>query len=231
MKDLLEIVRLHDYYDAIVVEGYDGVGKGKILEEISKSLGVTPYRPDYNLWQKYDHRQIDRWKISGFFWDVFSHFGKGPLQIMLFDRGVISGAVYNNDPNIAKDYKKLLRNMRVFHILVVCDKEDYIKFLKSRFPDIDEFRAEFMWEDCSNYEKRYREYFELSGVEYVIYKNKFDDSLSEDLATKCAGCGHYNYGICRHPKKNCEVDPNSPRCEYSNDAEVQDEIGTEMCSM
>ena len=56
-----------EHYDAIVVEGADGVGKGRILNMLQDKLGVTPYRPDYNLWQLYDHRQKDRWKVSGFF--------------------------------------------------------------------------------------------------------------------------------------------------------------------
>ena len=122
-KELLEYITSHSSLDAIVVEGYDGVGKGRVLNVLANYYQVVPYRPDYNLWQKYDHRKIDRWKVSGFFWDVYSHFNQGRRNFsapMLFDRGVISGAVYNKDDNIARDYKKLLRDMRVLHILVTC---------------------------------------------------------------------------------------------------------------
>lgn len=226
-KELLEFLK-DKYMDAIVVEGYDGVGKGRVLNLLSKVYSVTPYRPDYNLWQKYDHRQKDRWKISGFFWDVYSHFTNihlTPMTPMLFDRGVMSGAVYSMDDHIsesiAKDYKTLLRDRDVLHILVVCDKEDFRKFQEIRSfylnKDIDG-----LWEDYEEYTERYRKYFKLAGVKVVEYQNKYSSEDASSLLTTCSGCGHYSYGICRHPSINSKVDPSQLRCSLSNDKESQD---------
>lgn len=214
--------------DAIVVEGYDGVGKGRLLNSLSEIFGVTPYRPDYNLWQLYDHRRIDRWKVSGFFWDVYSHFMKdknikGPP--MLFDRGVISGAVYNGDITIAENYKTLLRDMRVLHILVCCKEEDYHRFSRMRTSnDVD---IDFEWKRYLSYTARYRECLEAAGVDYITYYNVYDAKDAEKLSRTCAGCGHYNYGYCRHPDINSIVEFNQTRCELYNEEEVQD-IDTEM---
>ena len=59
-QELLErLTTLPKNYDAVVVEGYDGVGKGKVLNLLSEFYNVEPYRPDYNLWQKYDLRPQD----------------------------------------------------------------------------------------------------------------------------------------------------------------------------
>ena len=227
-EGLINYIMLHNplNLDAIVVEGYDGVGKGKVLSMLSEYYSVSPYRPDYNLWQQFDHKQSDRWKISGFFWDVYSHFwdkSRGYRRPMLFDRGVISGAVYNHDKRIAETYKSLLKNMRVLHVLVCCSKEDYFKFQEVRGLSLSKDEKEDLWNNCRDFTKDYVKYFKLAGVEYVIYCNKFNENESIDLSTTCKGCGHYNYGICRHPDINKEVDPSDLRCELSIDPETQDE--------
>lgn len=209
-------------YDAIVVEGYDGVGKGRVLEKISELIGVVPYRPDYNLWQKYDHRLTDRWKVSGFFWDVFSHFDFIPRKPMLFDRGVISGAVYAEDKRIVKDYKTLLRDMRVLHILVTCSESDYEKYQELRGSRLADYSV------YEEYTQRYKEYLEDAGVIYTIYENKYDEGIAAEVADTCAGCGHYSYGDCRHPDINSKVDGHRKRCEKSKDKEVQDRHDAEM---
>lgn len=64
-KELLDYITYYGPLDAIVVEGYDGVGKGRVLNLLSELFSVIPYRPDYNLWQRHDHRYKDRWKVSG----------------------------------------------------------------------------------------------------------------------------------------------------------------------
>jgi len=66
-KELLSYISSQGKLDAIVVEGYDGVGKGRVLNMLSVFYSKIPYRPDYNLWQKHGLEQPDRWKISGFF--------------------------------------------------------------------------------------------------------------------------------------------------------------------
>ena len=221
-KELISYVT-RNKYDAIVVEGYDGVGKGRVLNIISKILGVIPYRPDYNLWQQYDHRQIDRWKVSGFFWDVFSHFNMTTEKPMLFDRGVISGAVYNKDYTIADNYPKLLKDMKVLHILVTCSEEDYYMFARVRGSV-----EKLSYEECSTYTREYIKCLSRADVEYVIYLNQYNESEVDVLKYTCAGCGHYSYGICRHPIINKEVDPNNSRCSLSEDKEVQDQYDPEM---
>lgn len=229
-KELLKYVADYGAVDAIVVEGFDGVGKGYVLEFLSNMLHIVPYRPDYNLWNSHDHRICDRWKISGFFWDVYSHFQKGhrwSQAPMLFDRGVISGAVYNNDINIAKDYSKMIRGMRLLHILVTCSEEDYVAFSKIRNSqsELEDYSV------CEEYTKKYIESLEVSGVDYIIYKNCFSEDECERLRGTCSGCGHYSYGFCRHPIRNCRVDGYHPRCEYSTEKEVQDIDGNEVYSL
>lgn len=231
--DLLNYVDQRENLDAIVVEGYDGVGKGRVLESLSQHLGVVPYRPDYNLWQKYDHRNIDRWKVSGFFWDIYSHFYKaGEGKILLFDRGILSGSVYNNDARIAKDYKTLLRDMRVLHVLVTCDKSDYYEFQKIRGIHLTEI--DYEWLKYLEYTQRYKEAISISDVDCIEYVNHYDKSIRYNMETTCAGCGHYNYGWCRHPDIDKEVDKTQERCMYSNDKETQDrrvEDASEMHSL
>lgn len=226
--ELIEKIEEMMPLDAIVVEGYDGVGKGRILEVLSEHLGVKPYRPDYNLWQQFDHRKEDRWKISGFFWDVFSHFhdssGSGAL---LFDRGVLSGAVYNRDMNIAKHYKEMLRDMKVLHILVECSEEDYIRYHLLRNPEnnLEDLQKEY--NKYLYFTALYHKAIEVSGVDYIVYENQYDINLATDRAKKCKGCGHYAHGWCRHPAINHQVDAENKRCVLSKDKEVQD-IDSEM---
>lgn len=224
IEDLMNKIKTEykEPFDAIVVEGYDGVGKGRILNKLSEYYGITPYRPDYNLWQMFDHRNIDRWKISGFFWDVYSHFNNSSGSMsMLFDRGVISGAVYNDDMTIALHYKEMLRDMRVLHILVTCNAEDYKKFYKARNPEYSE--SQFL-EDCNKYVEytdRYIEALEMAEVDYIIYVNEYEDDVDNNL---CKTCGHYSYGVCRHPHINDFVCGDNKRCELSKDKEVQDRL-------
>ena len=212
-------------YDAIVVEGYDNVGKGRVLNILSKALDVVPYRPDYNLWQKYDHRPQDRWKVSAFFWDIYSHFNL-PIVVgypMLFDRGVLSGAVYNNDMRIAQDYLTIIRGKKILHVLVQCSREDYIHFYLERNPTGHSIAgAELTYSKYLEFNKRYEEAIEESHVDYIIYLNQYDPRIATHIKDTCEGCGHYAYGWCRHPQINKEVESSSKRCGLSNDMEVQD---------
>lgn len=219
-KDLLLVMDSCKCYDAIVVEGYDGVGKGRVLSLLSSMFGVVPYRPDYNLWLQHDHRYKDRWKVSGFFWDVYSHFKLQSTFPLLFDRGVISGAVYNNDLTIARDYNRMLRDNRVMHLLVVCDYDDYKQFQAVR--GIDSSDIDVQWEKYKLYTERYIEAFNVSGVEYLEYKNTYNPELATTLMNTCEGCGHYSYGYCNHPAMRCKIDKDHQRCFLSAELEVQD---------
>lgn len=225
-----DYIREKGHLDAIVVEGYDGVGKGRILSELSTVLGVTPYRPDYNLWQSHELKKTDRWKISGYFWDIYSHFNTSSDKVLLFDRGILSGAVYNDDISIAYHYKDITRDMKILNILVTCDTESYIKFQKLRNPEIDEDTIKVEYLAYREYTDRYLKVFKIAGADYIVFHNKFDSSIAEDTSDKCKGCGHYNHGWCRHPVMNCIVDENNKRCNLANTKEVQD-IDTEMYSL
>lgn len=217
-----------DPIDAIVVEGYDGVGKGTILNYLSEYFRVVPYRPDYNKWLNFDIRPQDRWKISGFFWDILSHFKKhlnDSSKVMLFDRGVLSGAVYNNDMSIADLYKDLIKGLNVLHIYVTCSPEDYTKFMKVRNPGITEDEIKTELTKFSEYEQRYFEAFNRLGkyCRYITYQNHYDKYYAQESAKTCAGCGHYSYGYCQHPDTpGIQVDGNSVRCNKSQDKETQD---------
>ena len=66
-------------------------------------------------------------------------------------------------------------------------------------------------------------------MEYWIYENHYDKSISDELSKTCEGCGHYSYGYCRHPDIDSVVDPHQDRCKLSQDKEVQDsEYANEM---
>ena len=229
-SDLLSYVNSEEF-DGIVVEGYDGVGKGKILTSLSKNYKVTPYRPDYNFWQNFDLRKTDRWKISAFFWDVFNHFQLDrPNHPLLFDRGILSGAVYNCDEEIAQAYKSVLRGRRVLHILVICDHDSYKNFQLIRNPTLEDGDINYMYNECLDYTQSYMHNLDISGVEWVIYKNIYSAEDAETYKKTCSGCGHYNGGVCRNPRFNCPVPADQPRCEYSAEREVQD-YDTEMHSL
>lgn len=229
--NLIEFINLLDPKpEAIIVEGYDGVGKGRVLNVLSKTLSAIPYRPDYNLWQKYDHRAVDRWKVSGFFWEIYNHFctnsnSKIEFPIMLFDRGVISGAVYNHDYNIAADYRKLIKGRNILHVLVTCSREDYNKFSIIRGSVESD-----SYEKCLEYTGEFLKCLEIAEASYVIYHNHYSSVISAMTENTCEGCGHFSFGWCRHPVLNCKADPNSLRCDLSVEREVQD-IDPEMQRM
>lgn len=212
-----------NHYDAIVIEGYDGVGKSKVLQELSQLSIVTPYRPDYNLWQKYGLAPTDRWKISGYFWDIYSHFFRSEDNhpLMLFDRGVVSGAVYNNDIRILEDYHLMHRDIRILTILVTCDLSDYSTFCVSRNPSITHEEILSGYRNVQEYTKRYITMMDTVGIDYVSYHNTYDKDFSET----CGGCGHYNYGICMNSESGRYfVNMDDDRCQVSNMKEVQDTI-------
>lgn len=229
-SELEYILECHQGMDAIVVEGYDGVGKGTVLNYLSEYLKVVPYRPDYNKWLNFDIRPQDRWKISGFFWDILSHF-KNPLddssKVMLFDRGVLSGAVYNNDMSIADLYKDLIKDLKVLHIYVTCSPEDYTKFMMVRNPGITEDEIKTELTKFSEYEQRYFEAFNRLGIDcrYITYQNHYDKYYAQLSAKTCSGCGHYSYGYCQHPDTpGIQVSCYSVRCDKSQDKETQDRM-------
>ena len=232
---LESIIELTDYmnrysthYNAIIVEGYDGVGKGRVLNRLSECYDVIPYRPDYKFWDQFGLNREDRWKISGYFWDIFSSFYPHLVvnRPMLFDRGVISGIVYNEDERLLKCYKEhLLRDEvhLVIHVYVTCTEEDYIKFLEARNPTISDIEKADELMKFKKYDKDYKRVLKESGINYVVFMNYFDKSIYKKSQECCLGCGHYCYGKCMHPDNYMnQVDKYTPRCSRSTDPEVQD---------
>lgn len=204
----------------IVLEGYNAVGKGRLIEQITEVFNYRVYRPDYSGWIRKLPREY-RWCIFSSFMEIVSSTNTSSATPILFDRGIFSGIVYNKDYQLAEYYPSIVKDSRVLHILVTCSREDYDKFLKVRNSS-----KELSYEDYLDYTKRYRKAFQLAGADYIEYVNTFDEGLHyEDT---CAGCSHYTSynNKCGNPiaiqNGIRNVSPNRKRCKYSVEREVQD---------
>lgn len=219
IKDLKSAI-LRYKPDVIVMEGYNAVGKGLVTEQLLETMNYKVYRPDYNSWVQRLPREY-RWVIFSSVFDVLSNLGEEFSNVVLFDRGIFSGIVYNNDMSLTEYYKSIIKNFRVLHILVTCSEEDYNKFLKVRNAS-----KELNYENYAEYTERYIKAFQLAGADYIEYENIFMDTLN--YQDTCAGCGHYTShdNRCHNPIaiKNGihNVSHDRVRCEYSSQREVQD---------
>lgn len=205
--------------DIIVVEGYNGVGKSRVLESLQEYYNVGVYRPAYNGWTNALPKHY-RWSIFASFVDVINslHLTNFEGPPLLFDRGFFS-AIYN-DVDLIKYYKDIIKDLKVLQILVTCDEESYYKFLSVR-----DSKKTLSYEDCSKFTEEYRKAFSSVSATYVEFLNSYDESIGKIHASTCRGCGHYNIGdsCCKHPAQmNKEVSPHDPRCSLSKDKEVQD---------
>lgn len=204
----------------IVLEGYNAVGKGRLIEQITNTFNYRVYRPNYTGWVSRVPREY-RWCVFSSFMEIISSTGNNPELPILFDRGFFSGVVYNKDYLLAESYHSIVKNCRVLHILVTCSEEDYAKFLKVRNSN-----KELSYNDYLEYTRRYRKAFQIAGADYIEYENSFDDSLNYE--NTCAGCSHYTSynNTCSNPlaiKSGIyNVSPNRKRCEYTSEMEVQD---------
>lgn len=203
----------------IVVEGYNGVGKSRVLEFLSSKYGTGIYRPSYDNWAKLLPASY-RWAIFASFVDVVKQlrleFQTPPL---LFDRGFFSGVVYN-DPNLADYYKSVAGDLNILHILVTCSEDSYSKFLSVRSSDKD-----LKYEDCFRVTGAYRSAMSRAGAHFVEFLNIYDEKIGRNHQDTCRGCSHYNIGdsCCKNPVyQNKRVSPDTPRCENSAMREVQD---------
>lgn len=217
-SDILSYLKDYPRYKVIIVEGYDGVGKGYLLQYLCNKLCChAPYRPDYKFWQgNYNLPPTDRWKINAYFLNILSCLDINLSERVLFDRGMLSGAVYNHDKSIAENFKEITQNNpNILHILVECSAKSYKKFFYSRshrLPTKEELQK------FKSYSIAYRETLDISGTDYIIYNNYYKDHTDT-----CSNCGHYSYGFCMHPQRYKEpVLHLSSRCKLTYDKEVQD---------
>lgn len=208
---------VHGGYDMIVVEGYDGVGKGKVIQELHERLGYPVYRPNYTFWMHHELPKKFRWMINASYLDILNSSGITPDPI-IFDRGFLSGIVYN-DLSLRNDHELLTKNLSIFYVIVTCDEESYKKFKEIR--GVDDGKT---YEECDFYSHMYEFVCENSpGMHYFIYQNTYEKEYGEQALKSCSGCGHYSYGRCMHPKKRGEeVHEDSPRCDDYAVKEVQD---------
>ena len=213
----------------VVVEGYNAVGKSIIIEKLLELRNYRIYRPDYNVWSSLLPREY-RWAIFSSFFDILSTTNSKTDTTILFDRGIFSGIVYNNDMKLADEYQNFVKEASVVHILITCSKEDYEKFLLVRSCE-----KELSYEDYLEYTSRYKEAFERAGATWVEYVNQYEEKISQRYSDVCAGCTHYTLfnNTCNNPKARnviTDVSPNRKRCQYSNSMEVQDSGLSEMLS-
>lgn len=203
----------------IVVEGYDGVGKGTLIENLSIFLPeVKVYRPDYNFWTKHQLPKSHRWAINAAYLDILKQTGTELKSPILFDRGMLSGMVYN-DRSLSEDYKSLIKGLNVFHIIVRCDESSFYKFKGVRgVDDNSDYRT------CKNYTDHFIVLAREMRIKFAIFDNDYDESFGALASVSCQGCGHYNRGKCENPDvPYTEVSPYQKRCEFSTRKEVQDE--------
>lgn len=202
--------------DLIIVCGYDNVGKGMILDLLSSKYKV--FHPDYKFICEHVSKE-DRWTYFMYFLDILQTF-KSSFQTetpLVFDRSSLCGSVYNNNPYIAKMYASKLKDLNVLHVLVTCDKPTYVKLSEVRNND-----TKFNYEDYLIYTERYKSYMNLLDISYVEYNNIYDETLGNYLSKVCGGCSHFKNNMCINPRGIKSNKYDSERCEFTNDAEVQD---------
>src|SRR5579875_199385 len=125
-KDIAELRKMILDYDpeVLIVEGHDGAGKGRVIKDLVLNLGIKVYRPDYRYWN--DHVTTKkRWVISRAFFDLIPLVGL--KEKLIIDHCMISGAVYEEDLQIAKDMAELCKKTRILHVLVTANRDDYYK--------------------------------------------------------------------------------------------------------
>lgn len=202
-------------YRVVVVEGYDCVGKGRVIEELSKKLDAKVYRPNYNFWESHTLPRSLRWVIGASILDYFSNTVK-PDECIIFDRGMLSGAVYNNDSDVMIGYSDLIKNLKVLHVLVTTDKASYERFAELRGEKSKSYRVYL------RYEGAFQNLIEENKLYYYPFINQYDEEYADSVGDTCQSCGHYSHNKCNNPKHIKSVKPTDHRCENSKDKEVQD---------
>ena len=226
-EELLSFVKLSRPL-VIVVEGYESVGKGKVIRDLHRDLdNSVVYRPDYASWCAKVPRYY-RWVIFASCMDNLRVVSKiERLEgCYIFDRGALSGAVYN-DAALSSYLPTIISKLKVLHILVTTDLRSYKKFQEIRGALLDEDSLAKELVLFHQYTELYRDALESSGIPYVEFHNIYNEDYAKTSSESCLSCGHYNYGICKNPKSskfNEPVDSFSSRCSFSGEKELQDEF-------
>lgn len=220
MSESINIMDVARKYNVIVVEGFDGVGKSTFIQGLLDSLGAQVYRPDYTYWQSMSLPDHYRWVIGASFFDFMRTESIQLTKPLIIDRGILSAMVYNS-PKLGKNYKSLLEKSKlsVLHLIVTTDAESYKEYCRlrnSETPAPD-------YEIVASKTKLFIDYANLLGIDFMTINNKYSESYGRLVEGKCGSCGHYSYGICKHPlNSGMKVSPNMPRCSESSQKEVQD---------
>lgn len=226
MEDIRDTV---SKYKIIVVEGWDCVGKSFVIDNLSRSLGIPVFRPNYNYWT--DHRlpQNLRWMIGASIFDMISSKCVHIENKLLIDRGILSGMVYTS-PAVGIGYRDLLasfpkvndgfrENYNVLHLIIGTDEQSFKKFNEMRGKP-----ENFDYATVASKTQLFIDYARLLGLNYVKLMNTYNEDYASRVRDKCGSCGHYSYGVCRHPlTPGKTVNPFDARCSLSNDLEVQDQ--------
>lgn len=223
------LIELASSYKIIVVEGWDCVGKSFILDTLSKSLGAPVYRPNYNYWQDHQLPQNLRWIIGAGIFDLISSKSVHLENQLLIDRGILSGMIYTS-PAVGIGYKNLLDNFpkmsdgfdsdyKVLHVIVGTDEDSFNKFNELR--GVGGVKTDYATVAMKT--QLFIDYARLLGLDYIKVMNKYDEMYASKVRDHCGSCGHYSYGICKHPAQNgMKVSPFQDKCSVSGDLEVQD---------
>lgn len=196
---------------SIIVEGYDCVGKGRLIDELSSKLNMPVYHPDYSFLHDRlprEYRGLVNWSYFDIMRVVYppdQTFIKDPV---IFDRGMVSAAVYNEDPSLLDEYSKKIEGYNVIHILVTARDKDYIKYaeLRGEVPDVDKYYT---------YTGRFYEYLESYDLKYFVFVNPYDDEYAASEEVLCDDCKNYNFPNCLHPKIADMRSPSNPsHCKY-----------------
>lgn len=219
LEKVVNLIQENDYR-IVIVEGYDCVGKGRVINYLRQRLPDNYYyRPPYHTWAKLVDK-TSRWAICATMMEMFQTFGY-PFHTLILDRGSVCGAVYHPTEALKETLPNIFDGLSIFHILVVTDE-----FSFTQFQTVRNSKEILKYEDCLEITNRYQQCLEELDHPYIIFQSFYEDSYAELSKRTCQGCGHYADGIC----VNCHslyfkqvVPPNQKRCNKSSKKEAQDE--------
>ena len=230
---LLEVLKVLciPSYDLIVIDGSECVGKTNTITAIQENFGLKKsYRPDYSYWESAKLPMKDRWVI---FMSAIDMFKAGIIKYekptLLFDRGVLSGCVYNRDENLLKTYLEQVRSLAgdldILHILVTpATRDDHKNFLDMRYGVNSS--EDSRYQRAFTLDRDFRDLFgylkDIPTIDTMVYHKKFIPDLID--FNSCLACTHCRSNICTNPEATFYKENVSTRCRCKNstDKEIQD---------
>lgn len=169
------------------------------------------YQPDYSFLYDFlprEYRGIVNWSYFDIMRKVYPPEKK--LHIpdpVLFDRGMVSAAVYNKDHTILDEFVKKIDGYNVVHILVTALFKDYERYSTARGkePDLDR---------CQEYTGRFYDYLEMYKIKYYTMINPYDDTYEGTNTSKCDDCMDYHFPNCLSKKVGGMKSPDNTGCKY-----------------